>query len=168
MSFQFQLEGLLRVRRLLERQAREQLDASMVRLRTLEHELAEATQWSQQTSRTRANSASLPAAELQFIEHVLEQTQGAITHCQLQKVIEAQKAAKLRAAYLQARRERKTVSTLREKALHQFQIERSRREQSAQDEMYLGKLIYTRNNRTQTSSHGSSEAMSDIESMTGI
>ncbi len=48
-------------------------------------------------------------------------------------------------AYLDARRERKTVSTLRENALRQFQAEQSRRDQSALDEMFLAKLIHSRN-----------------------
>ncbi|HVJ05319.1 MAG TPA: flagellar export protein FliJ [Candidatus Saccharimonadales bacterium] len=145
MPFHFQLEGLLRVRRLLERQARERLGASMSRVSSLERRAADATQWVQNTERARAESAGLPAAELRFIESVLSQTQKAITNCERQKQAEEQQAAKLRAAYLGARRERKTVGTLREHALQQFSAEESRREQSALDEVFLGKLVRLRN-----------------------
>ena len=144
MPFNFQFEGLLRVGRLLERQSRERLDESMMRIRALEHSLEEAIQWNQQTARTGSAKFMLPAAELQYIESVLHQSRTAIAHCRHQKESEEQRAAELRAAYLLARRERKTVSTLRENALRQFQIEQSRREQSEMDEIFLGKLIHTR------------------------
>jgi flagellar export protein FliJ len=152
MEFRFQLEGLLRVRRLLERQARERLDGSMMRLRALEHSLTEASQWSQKTAAIRSSKKLLPAAELQFIESVLRRTAEAIILGQRQKQEEEQRAAELRTWYLDARRERKTVSTLRENALRQFQAEQSRREQSVLDEMFLAKLMHARNARQQGSS----------------
>jgi flagellar export protein FliJ len=145
MRFQFQLEGLLRVRRLLERQARERLDESMIKIRSLEQSLAEAIQWSENTARVSAAKRVLPATELQFIDSVLRQTKKAIADCERKKQYEEQHAAELRAEYLFARRERKTVGTLRENALRQFQIEQSRRDQSELDEIFLGKLIHMRN-----------------------
>jgi flagellar export protein FliJ len=151
MRFRFRLEGLLRVRRLLERQKREHLDESMMRLRAFEHRLSEAAQWSRQTADIRSSNQSLPAAELQFIESVLRQTQEAIACGQQQKQSEEQRAAELRALYLDARRERKTVGTLRENALRQFQAEQSRREQSVLDEIFLEKLIRSRNTALQSS-----------------
>ena len=105
----------------------------------------EATEWSQNTAATRSSNKLLPAAEVQFIESVLRQTAEAITRGQRQKQEEEQRAAELRASYLDARRERKTISTLRENALRQFQAEQSRRDQSALDEMFLAKLIHARN-----------------------
>jgi flagellar export protein FliJ len=145
MRFQFRLEGLLRVRRLLERQARGRLDESLLCVRGLEHSLAEAAAWKQRTVKLRAAQKILPAAEVQFIESILRQTQEAIHQCQLQKQAEEQRAAELRTAYLDARRERKTVSTLRENALRQFQVEQLRLDQHELDEIYLGKLIHSRN-----------------------
>lgn len=145
MGFRFQLEGLLRLRRLLERQACERLDESMMRLRALEHRLAEAAEWRQNTAATCASKQLLPAAEVQFIESVLRQTTEAITRGQHQKQEEEQRTAEFRASYLDARRERKTISTLRENALRQFRAEQARRDQSALDEMFLAKLIHTRN-----------------------
>jgi flagellar export protein FliJ len=145
MQFRFQLEGLLRVRRLLERQARERLDESMMRIRALEHSLDEASEWSRKTAAMRSPGKCLPAAELQFIESVLRQTQSAIVHCQRKKQDEEKRAAELRACYLIARRERKTVSTLRENALRQFQTEQTRRQQSELDELFLQKLLQARN-----------------------
>lgn len=145
MRFQFHLEGLLRVRRLLERQARGRLDESLLCVRALEHSLAEAIEWSQQTLNLRSAQTILPASELQFVESVLRQTQEAINRCQLQKQAQEQHAAELRTAYLDARRERKTVSTLRENAVSQFQLEQSRRNQRELDENFLGKMIYSRN-----------------------
>lgn len=151
MRFQFHLEGLLRVRRLLESQARGRLDESLLRVRGLEHTLSEATGWAQQTVNLLTAQTVLPAAEVQFVESVLCQTQEAINHCQLQKQAEEQRAAGLREAYLDARRERKTVSTLRENALHEFQIDQSRRDQRELDEIFLGKLIHSRNIAVSTS-----------------
>lgn len=145
MGFSFPLDGVLRIRRLLERQARERLDESMMRLRAHEHRLTEATEWRQNTAATRSSNKLLPAAEVQFVESVLHQTAEAITRAQRQKQEEEQRAAELRASYLDARRERKTISTLRENALRQFQAEQSRRDQSALDEMFLAKLIHARN-----------------------
>jgi flagellar export protein FliJ len=145
MRFQFQLEGLLHVRRLLEQQARERLDESMLRIRALEQNLAEAAEWIRQTARSSVCRKPLPACELHFVETVLGRTHEAIRQCELRKQAEERRASELRAAYLQARRERKTVSTLRDNALRQFQIESSRREQSALDELFLGKLLRSRN-----------------------
>jgi flagellar export protein FliJ len=145
MRFQFHLEGLLRVRRVLEREARGRLGESLSTIRELEHELAEAILWTQQTAKSRSAQEPIPAAEMQFIESVLRQTRDAIDRCAIRKQAEEQRAAELRFAYLEARRERKTVSTLRENALRQFQIEQSRREQHELDEIFLGKLIHARN-----------------------
>lgn len=145
MNFHFQLEGLLRVRRLLERQAREHLDESLMRLHALEHSLAEARRWHLQTTRIRCSKNFLPASELQFVESVLRQAQEAIRQCEHHKETAERRTVELRNIYLEARRARKTVSTLREHALRQFQIEQARREQSALDEMFLGTLVHTRN-----------------------
>lgn len=144
MRFHFQLAGLLRVRALLERQAQERLDESLMRIRALERQLSEAHEWSEKTARIRASKKRLPATELQFIESVLHQTQQAIAKCQQQKLAQEERATVLRAAYLKARRERETLSTLHENALLQFQIEQSRRDQSELDEIFLGKLLHTR------------------------
>jgi len=151
MRFQFRLEGLLHVRNLLERQARERLDESMSSVRALEHDLSEAIEWGRQSARISPANKPVPAAELQFIESVLCRTQEAIILCQQRKQEEEERAAELRSAYLEARRERKTVSTLRDNALKQFQIEQAHREQSALDEIFLGKLIHSRNTATQSS-----------------
>lgn len=145
MRFQFQMEGLLRIRRLLEQQARERLDESMMRIRTFEQSLGEAMQWSQRTAAICLSEKLLPAIELQFIESVLRQTREAIAQCERKKQQEDCRADVLRAAYLLARRGRKTVETLRENAVRQFQVEQARREQSNLDEMYLGKLLHSRN-----------------------
>jgi flagellar export protein FliJ len=145
MSFHFQLEGVLRLRSLLEDQACRRLDESMMHIHALEHSLAEAIRWSQETARVRASQKLLPAAEMQFIESVLRQTQESIVHTRRQKQCEEERAAGLRAAYLDARRERETVSTLRDNALARYQAEQSRRQQSTLDEIFLGKLIHSRN-----------------------
>ena len=152
MSFHFQLEGVLRLRNLLEDQARRRLDESMMHIRALEHSLAEATQWNQETARRCAAEQLLPAAEAQFIEAVLHQTAKSIADGQRQKHCEEQRAAQLRATYLGARRERETVSTLRENAVRLYQAEQSRRQQSELDEIFLGKLIRARNAAPQAGS----------------
>ncbi len=150
MSFRFQLEGLLRVRRLLEDQARQRLDESMMHIRALEHSLAEAADWSRKTARARTSEKLLPAAEVQFIEFILRQTEEAIHRQQRQKQLEEQRASHLRAAYVDARRERETVSTLRQNALRHFQAEQSRRRQSELDEIFLGKLVHSRDSATES------------------
>jgi flagellar export protein FliJ len=146
MRFHFPLEGLLRVRQLLEDQAREHLEESLMRIAALDHRLAEAVQWSRQTAATCACPKPLPAIEMQFIESILRQTRDAIAECHRRKQTEEERATQLRAAYLLARRERKTVSTLRDNALRQFQIEQSRRQQAEMDDHFLGKLLHSRNN----------------------
>jgi len=117
----------------------------MMRIRSLEHSLDEAARWSRQTASGCASKSPLPACELHFVETVLRQTRKAISQCERRKLEEEQRASGLRGIYLEARRERKTVSTLRENALRQFQIEQSRREQSSLDELFLGKLHRSRN-----------------------
>jgi flagellar export protein FliJ len=117
----------------------------MMRIRALEQSLAQAVTWSRQAAQIRSSMKGLPAAELQFIESVLHQTQEAITQCQHQKLAEEQRATELRTAYLQARRERKTVSTLRANALQLFEAEQFRSEQNDLDEVFLGKLVRSRN-----------------------
>jgi flagellar export protein FliJ len=145
MRFRFELEGVLRVRRLLEEQARQRLDEAMSQLRALERSLAEAAEWSERTARIRSSKKRLPAAEVQFIESVLRQTRQAITDCQRRKQLQEQRADHLRSAYREARRKRETVSILRENALRQFQLEQSRRQQSELDDIFLAKLIHSRN-----------------------
>lgn len=145
MRFHFQLEGLLRVRRLLELQARERLDESLMHLHALEHSLTDARRWHLQTARIRSSKNFLPACELQFVESVLHQAQEAIRQCEHRKEAAERTTSELRSTYLEARRARKTLSILREHALRQFQTEQARREQSSLDEMFLGKLVHTRN-----------------------
>jgi len=157
MQFEFQLEGLLRVRRLLEQQARERLDESMMRIRTLENNLEQAFEWSARTARLCLSMESLPAGELQFVDSVLRQTKEAIAQCLRKKQAEEQRAEGLRAAYLLARRARKTVETLRENAFRLYQIESARREQSTLDDNYLGKLLHSRNATRTASSESSAE-----------
>jgi flagellar export protein FliJ len=145
MRFHFRLEAVLRLRSVLEEQARCRLDEAMMEIRALEHSLTQAAEWSRQTGRARNNEGQLPAAEIQFVESILAQTRQSIVLTQRRKECEEQRAAQLRAAYLAARRERETVSTLRDNALAQFQTEQSRRSQSEMDEIFLGKLIHSRN-----------------------
>ena len=144
MKFHFPLEGLLRVRCLLEEQARERLEQCLMRIGSLERRLAEAQQWSLQTARICSSEKNLPAIEMQFVNGILSQTQEAMTRCYRQKQEEEERAGQLRAIYLLARRERKTVSTLRENALRQHQMEQARRQQAEMDDLFLGKLVYSR------------------------
>jgi len=167
MRFDFKLEGLLRVRKLLETQARDRLDESMMRIQALEHTLTEAHNWSESTARVLAAKGVLPACELQFADSVLHQAREGIRQCELRKKTEEQLAAELRASYMKARRGRKTISTLRENSLRLFQIEQARREQSALDEMFLGKMIHARNSNRKVSK-ATSESTDAKDSMTEI
>ena len=143
MQFNFRLEALLRIRRLLERQARERLDGALEHERRLKRQLAEAASWREETAR-QTSDRPIPAAELHFVDSVLQQTARAATQCEEQRRRTEEQADELRRIYLASRRARKTVSTLRANALHQFQLEQARREQLALDEIFLGKLIRAR------------------------
>jgi flagellar export protein FliJ len=144
MGFHFPLEGLLRVRRLLEEQSERRLQESLMRIGALEHSLDEATRWSQQTARLCAANQRLPAVEAQFIDRILRRTAEAMAACRHQLQSEQERASQLRAAYLRARREREMVSTLREQALERWEREQARRTQAEMDDRYLGKLVYGR------------------------
>ena len=144
MQFHFSLEGLLRVRQLLEDQARERLDRSMMRIASLKRSLEDAQRWCVETAKACALNDKLPAVELQYIASILHRTREAIAQCRQEKQTEEERAGDLRAAYLAARRERETVGTLRENALRQFRMEQSRRQQSELDDHFLGRLSYAR------------------------
>ena len=147
MRFYFQLDGLLRVRRLLEDRARERLDQSMLKIRNLEHRAVETSAWLRATAEASTAAETTSAAELRFIAAILKQSGKAMEECVRKKDAELQNAEVLRAAYLRARREREMIARLRENALRKFNLEESRREQSALDEASLVKLIISRNLR---------------------
>ena len=144
MAFEFQLEGLLRVRRLFEQQAQQRLDESMMRLRGLERKLQDAIAWSAKTAGIAASAQSLPAAELIYIDNVLRQVRRAIERLRIKLQEEERRAIELRAAYLKARRERRMVSALRDDARRRYELEVERREQDEVDEIFLRNLSHAR------------------------
>jgi flagellar export protein FliJ len=144
MAFEFQLEGLLRVRRLFEQQAQQRLDESMMRLRGLERKLQDAIAWSAKTAGIAASAQSLPAAELIYIDNVLRQVRRAIERLRIKLQEEERRAIELRAAYLKARLERRMVSALRDDARRRYELEVERREQDEVDEIFLRNLSHAR------------------------
>jgi flagellar export protein FliJ len=75
----------------------------------------------------------------------LRQAQAAIRDCERRIAEEECSAEKHRQAYLTARSQRETVSTLRDKAARLYQIETARREQTVIDEWFLSRLPATTN-----------------------
>ncbi len=144
MRFHFPLDGVLHVRLLLEEQAREHLESCLLKLRAVEHRMAEGRRWRERSARVRARMKKLPAIELQFVEHVLGQADVALSRLEGARVELARQASELRAVYLAAHRERETLSTLREAALVRHRAEELRREQQTLDEFHLGKMLRTR------------------------
>ena len=144
MAFEFQLEGLLRVRRLFEQQAQQRLDESMMRLRGLERNLQDAVAWNAKTAGIAASAQSLPAAELIYIDNVLRQVRRAIERLRIKLQEEERRAIELRAAYLKARLERRMVSALRDDARRRYELEVERREQDEVDEIFLRNLSHAR------------------------
>jgi flagellar export protein FliJ len=142
MPFEFQLEGLLRVRRLFEQQAQQRLDESMMRLRGLERNLQDAVAWNAKTAGIAASAQSLPAAELIYIDNVMRQVRRAIERLRIELQEEERRAIELRAAYLKARRERRMVSALRDDARRRYELEAERREQDEVDEIFLSNLSH--------------------------
>jgi flagellar export protein FliJ len=144
MRFHFRLDGVLHVRLLMEEQARERLEACLLRLRAVEHRMAEGRRWRERSARVRARMKKLPAIELQYVEQVLSQADVALSRLEAARVELARQAADLRAVYLAAHRERETLTTLREAALVRYRAEELRREQRALDEFQLGKMLRAR------------------------
>jgi len=150
MRFEFQLEGVLRVRTLLENQARERLESSISHMHALEQSLHYAHLWREKTEQVLARKAFLPACEFQFVEMALRQASEAIQNCErLKKEAEAETSV-LRDRYLSARRDRETLSTLRDRALSEFNMELARREQASLDDIFAGRSVYLRTLQEQT------------------
>jgi flagellar export protein FliJ len=145
MAFHFQFETLLHLRTLMEQQALDKLEQCIARLRTWQRSVDDAKRWSTQTARIRARKKLLPACELHRVDEVLRQTQAAVRDYEQRIADETRMAEKLRAEYLTARSQRETVSTLRDQAARMYQIETSRRAQSALDEWFLSRLPASKN-----------------------
>lgn len=150
MAFHFQLDAVLRIRKLVEEQARLRLDQSAMRLRRMEQSLTRAEEWSRQSVRARSSIKRLPGAEVSFSGMVMQQTRQAMEDCRKQIEAEEKRSAELREAYLTARMERRTLGTLRENALRSYEAEETRREQDELDESFLGKMARLRNNGTRS------------------
>ncbi|MDR3764995.1 MAG: flagellar export protein FliJ [Acidobacteriota bacterium] len=140
MAFRFSFASLLRLRTLMERHRLSELEHSLARLHAMQHSVEEAEEWKQRSAEARNGSGTIPARELQFVSNVMAKTDEAIHLFQARIVEEEKRASEMRRNYLDARSQRKVVSTLRDNAARAYQVEMSRREQAAIDEMHLTRL----------------------------
>jgi flagellar export protein FliJ len=133
--FRFPLEGLLRVRRVRERQARRELADALRSLRE-----AEARCEAIRATVREAEAAvvqSQAAAELRAWAEVLDARRRDLHVAEEDRAQRAQRADELWARFLQARRERKAVSQVRSRRWRQYQQELARRQQTEADDLAL-------------------------------
>lgn len=140
MAFRFPFASVLRLRALLERHRLAELERSLAHLHAMQHCVQEAEDWKQRSARGLAGTGIAPARELQFVTETLARTDEAIHLFQARIDEEKKRSEELRRAYLDARRQREIVSTLRDNAARVYHLEMLRREQAAIDEMYLSRL----------------------------
>lgn len=133
--FRFPLEGLLRVRRVRERQARRDLADALRSLRESEArcEVVRATVRGAEDAVVRAQTA----AELRVWAEVLHARRRALRAAEEDRAQRAQRAEELWARFLQLRRERKAVSQVRSRRWQQYQQELARRQQAEADDLAL-------------------------------
>ena len=144
MSFQFTLNGVLRLRESLERSELQQLQliASAVahardEIETLEKEMSVA----QRRTLDAAASAGVTGAELHF-ELAREAAWNILRTELLNRLFQLEKKQKeQQERYFQARMQRKIVSNLYNRQFAQYKLDQSRREQQRIDELFLIRSI---------------------------
>lgn len=144
MRFRFTLEGLLRVRKSLEKQEEQKLAVAVGEVRRLTTLLENVRGQirSSDASMEKRLAAGARGADLHLLclERVLlERREQTLAPLRASALAEMQKQQ----ANLQtARRERKVLDTLREKQLHHFVLTETRREQQRLDDAYLLRRSY--------------------------
>ncbi len=133
--FRFPLQGLLRLRRLRERQARRELAEALRALRDAESACEAARLAVEQAE--RGLRAGQDAARLRWwAEALCHRRQRAAQAERLREEL-AQRVEVLWARFLQLRRDRKAVEQVRVKRWRLYQRELERREQAQADELVL-------------------------------
>ncbi len=133
--FRFRLEGLLRLRRLQERQARRQLADALRALRQLETvcQLARRAVREAEGQVLRAQDAR----ELRGWAEAMQRRRQELAAAERARVAASRHAEELWARFLQLRRDRKGVEQVRERRWRLHQREQVRREQAELDELAL-------------------------------
>lgn len=147
MPFLFSLQTLLRLRELNEQaelQTLQSLAAQVAAVRADIESLTEATE-EQKRAMCRDSLGGLSGADLQF--QTLREAASRQRHIQLaEKLKELEKAREAQQeSYRQARKERETLSTLREQHLEAYKQEQLRRTQRELDDTFL--IRYSRDKR---------------------
>jgi flagellar protein FliJ len=146
MAFRFPLETLLRVRQGLERQHELRLQEANHRVAMLRQQIEDTHTEMQNISARRQPQleSGISAAELQFdvlCRSVLSERQHALE----KQLVEAEALRHVRSEeFLQARRQREVIDTLRRHQLQNYQQEEARQDQRRLDDLFLLRRSYLR------------------------
>jgi flagellar FliJ protein len=131
--FRFRLQGLLRLRRLREREARRELAEALRALRQAEAR-CEAAQQALQHAEARVVQGR-DAQELRWWADAVELCRQQLASAEAARAEAARRVDELWARFLQLRRDRKVVEQVRERRWRLHQREQARREQAQLDEL---------------------------------
>ena len=146
MAFRFPLETLLRVRQGLERQHELRLQEANQRVAMLRQQIEDTHSEMRNISARRQPQLEIgiSAAELHFdvlCQSVLTERQHALE----KQLVEAESLRHLRSEdFLQARRQREVIDTLRRHQLQDYQQEEARQNQRRLDDLFLLRRSYLR------------------------
>lgn len=133
--FRFRLEGLLRLRRLRERQARRQLADALRALRQAEARCHLARRAVREAEARVLHAQD--ARELRGWAEAMERRREELAAAERARAEASRHAEELWARFLQLRRDRKVVEQVRERRWRLHQREQARREQAQLDELAL-------------------------------
>ena len=146
MAFRFPLETLLRVRQGLERQHELRLQEANQRVAMLRQQIEDTHSEMRNISARRQPQLEIgiSTAELHFdvlCQSVLTERQHALE----KQLVEAESLRHLRSEeFLQARRQREVIDTLRRHQLQDYQQEEARQNQRRLDDLFLLRRSYLR------------------------
>ncbi len=133
--FRFRLEGLLRLRRVRERQARRELAQALRAVREAE-ERCQTARAAVQEAEARVRDAQ-DAAALRWWGEAVELRRRQLAQAERAHDEASQRASALWARFLQVRQDRKVVEQVRQRRWKVHQREQLRREQALLDELVL-------------------------------
>ncbi|MCS7235348.1 MAG: flagellar FliJ family protein [Armatimonadota bacterium] len=133
--FRFRLQGLLRLRRLREREGRRELAEALRSLRQAEARCEAARQALRQAEARVVQGRD--AQELRWWADAVEACRQQLARAEAVRAEAARRADELWARFLQLRRDRKVVERVRDRRWKLHQREQARREQAQLDELAL-------------------------------
>jgi len=146
MAFRFPLEVLLRVRQGLERQHELRLQEANYRVAMLGQQIEDTHSEMQNISDRRRPQleSGISAAELQF-DVLCRAVLSERRHTLEKQLVEAKALRHARSEdFLQARRQREVIDTLRHHQLQDYQQEEARQDQRRLDDLFLLRRAYLR------------------------